>query len=137
MNSTETRGEIVEALKLDLVGPDNDHAFAHELLQQSPRRWYLTGFFVPSGAEQEMKSSGDDEMPPTTKNQPMTPAAKRWGCRMIRKSGETSRNAARNAWLRAEGNFAYKNDGIHVKAGKSWRRRAESKREIANQRITR
>jgi len=62
MNSTEIRCEIVEALRLDLVGPSNDHAFAHELLPQSPRRWYLTGFLVPNTAENTVKISGDDEM---------------------------------------------------------------------------
>ena len=62
MNSTQVRQELVEALRLDLVGPSNDHAFAHELLPQSPRRWYLTGFLVPSNADQEVKKSGDDEM---------------------------------------------------------------------------
>lgn len=62
MNSTSVRSELVETLRLDLVGPYNDHAFAHELLPQSPRRWYLTGFLVPRNAEQNVKQSGDDEM---------------------------------------------------------------------------
>lgn len=61
--STVVRENLVEALRLDLVGPSNEHAFAHELLPQSPRRWYLTGFLVPCKAEQEVKSSGDEEMP--------------------------------------------------------------------------
>jgi hypothetical protein len=47
MNSPAVRSELVEALKLDLVGPDNDHAFAHELLPDAPLRWYLSGFLVP------------------------------------------------------------------------------------------
>jgi hypothetical protein len=63
VNSAQVRSELVAALRLDLVGPSNDHAFAHELLPQSPRRWYLTGFLVPSHAEQSVKKSGDDEMP--------------------------------------------------------------------------
>jgi len=50
------RAEWVEALKLDLVGPDNPHAFAHELLPDPPSRWYLTGFLVPSEAPVEQKS---------------------------------------------------------------------------------
>ena len=62
MNSTEIRTQLVEALRLDLVGPTNDHAFAHELLPQSPRPWYLTGFLVPSKAERKVRESGDDEM---------------------------------------------------------------------------
>jgi hypothetical protein len=48
--SADIRAELVEALRLDLVGPDNDHAFAHELLLESPRRWYLSGFLVPRPA---------------------------------------------------------------------------------------
>ncbi|MGE3312881.1 MAG: DISARM system helicase DrmA [Limisphaerales bacterium] len=60
--ATEVRRQIVEALRIDLVGPANDHPFARELLPQSPRRWYLTGLLVPSQADQQVKSSGDDEM---------------------------------------------------------------------------
>jgi hypothetical protein len=60
---------MVQALKLDLVGPDNAHAFAHELLPDAPSRWYMCGFLVPSSAPTEQKSdetsadeidSGDD-----------------------------------------------------------------------------
>jgi hypothetical protein len=54
--SLTVRGEIVEALRLDLVGPDNNHAFAHELLPESPFRWYLTGFLVPKTAAVEQRS---------------------------------------------------------------------------------
>lgn len=56
MKSSEIRSEIVEALKLDLVGPDNTHAFAHELLPDPPTRWYLTGFLVPADAPLEQRS---------------------------------------------------------------------------------
>ena len=38
MNSVEVRTELIEALRLDLVGPDNRHAFANELLPESPSR---------------------------------------------------------------------------------------------------
>ena len=77
--SADIRAELVEALKLDLVGPDNDHAFAHELLPESPRRWYLTGFLVPCRAPEEQRTdlqaneeidfvgddvNGDDAGPP-------------------------------------------------------------------------
>jgi hypothetical protein len=70
---------MVEALRLDLVGPDNTHPFAHELLPESPRRWYLTGFLVPTSAPAEQRrdaesdeeidspaetSKGDDNAPP-------------------------------------------------------------------------
>ena len=56
MTSPEVRSELVEALKLDLVGPDNDHAFAHELLPDAPSRWYLSGFLVPSEAPADQKT---------------------------------------------------------------------------------
>lgn len=59
--SAEIRSKLVEALKLDLVGPDNAHPFAHEILPQSPRRWYLAGFLVPKAAPKEAKRSKDDE----------------------------------------------------------------------------
>jgi len=39
--SEQIRARLVESLRLDLVGPTNDHAFATELLPASPRRWYL------------------------------------------------------------------------------------------------
>lgn len=56
MDSTMVRAELVEALRLDLIGPDNDHAFAHELLPESPTRWYLTGFLVPRHAPEEQRT---------------------------------------------------------------------------------
>ncbi len=31
------RTELVEALRLDLVGPSNNHPFAHELLHEPPK----------------------------------------------------------------------------------------------------
>lgn len=48
--SEQIRARLVEALRLDLVGPTNDHAFANELQPEAPRRWYLTGYLV-SAAE--------------------------------------------------------------------------------------
>lgn len=60
--STHVRSQIREALSLDLVGPDNQHPFAHELLRSSPRRWYLTGFLVPFNAPLEARKAGDGEL---------------------------------------------------------------------------
>jgi hypothetical protein len=60
MTSVEIRSEVVEALKLDLVGPDNDHAFASELLRDPPSRWYLSGFLVPTEAPIEQRSDETD-----------------------------------------------------------------------------
>jgi len=56
MTSLEVRADLVQALRLDLVGPDNQHAFAAELLPESPSRWYLTGFLVPFDAPVEQKT---------------------------------------------------------------------------------
>ena len=50
MDSVEVRQQLLQTLRVDLVGPDNDHAFANELLPESPTRWYLTGFLVPTDA---------------------------------------------------------------------------------------
>lgn len=64
VTSASIRSELVEALRLDLVGPPNDHAFASELLRESPTRWYLTGFLVPSDApvEQRTDETANDEI---------------------------------------------------------------------------
>ncbi|RCK79935.1 MAG: hypothetical protein OZSIB_3804 [Candidatus Ozemobacter sibiricus] len=48
--SAQVRQGLVEALRLDLVGPDNDHPCARELLPEAPNRWYLTGYLVPTNA---------------------------------------------------------------------------------------
>jgi len=64
MTSIEVRADLVQALRLDLVGPNNSHAFAPELLPESPSRWYLTGFLVPSDApaEQRTDETSNDEI---------------------------------------------------------------------------
>ena len=53
-SSAVVRQELIDTLRLDLVGPWPDHEFAQELLPDagpgtSPSQWYLTGFIVPSG----------------------------------------------------------------------------------------
>ena len=50
MTFPQIPSELVEALKLDLVGPENDHAFAHELPPDVPSRWYLSGSLVTAEA---------------------------------------------------------------------------------------
>src|SRR5206468_12915858 len=57
--SSEVRNELVEALKLDLVGPWLGHAFAHELLPENPTRWYLTGYLVPEDAPVQHRSDAE------------------------------------------------------------------------------
>lgn len=50
-SSFEVREQLIETLRLDLIGPTNDHAFARELLPEPPTRWYLTGFLTPAAAD--------------------------------------------------------------------------------------
>jgi hypothetical protein len=56
MTPVEIRSDLTDALKLDLVGPNNDHVFASELLRDAPSRWYLSGFLVPTEAPIEQRS---------------------------------------------------------------------------------
>lgn len=60
--SQTVRSELVEALRLDLVGPDNDHPCARELLPEPPSRWYLTGFLSPAGTQLDDPDQGDDDI---------------------------------------------------------------------------
>ena len=63
LTSAAVREEMVESLWLDLIGPTNDHPFANELLPETPTRWYLTGFLVPTNAPDDQKfdeTSADD-----------------------------------------------------------------------------
>lgn len=71
MNPVDVRRQLVEALRLDLVGPGEvigQAAYAlcdaHELLPQRPSTWYLTGFLVPSeaDAEQRVDEQSADEL---------------------------------------------------------------------------
>ena len=56
MNSIEIRQDLVDALRLDLIGPDNGSALEREILPQAPSRWYLTGFLVPLEADEAQRS---------------------------------------------------------------------------------
>jgi hypothetical protein len=49
----------MQALRLDLIGPENGTELGAEILPQAPSRWYLTGFLVPLEAGEVQKS---DEM---------------------------------------------------------------------------
>ena len=57
--SDKVRSKLVEALKLDLVGPWPGHPFANELLPESPTRWYLTGYLVPDTAPIQQRSDAE------------------------------------------------------------------------------
>ncbi|MGH7556094.1 MAG: DISARM system helicase DrmA, partial [Longimicrobiales bacterium] len=54
--SLQIRDTLVDALRLDLIGPSPGHALEAEVLEQHPSRWYLTGFLVPTGASLEQRS---------------------------------------------------------------------------------
>src|SRR5688572_30756887 len=57
--AAEVRAKLVDALKLDLVGPWPGHAFESELLPESPTRWYLTGYLVPETAPVQHRSDAE------------------------------------------------------------------------------
>src|SRR5437667_8646376 len=60
--SLAVRERLVDAVKLDLVGPWVGHALSEERLPGwvRPSNWYLTGFLIPSGTPPE-KSADVDE----------------------------------------------------------------------------
>ena len=62
-DSPAVRDRIVDALRLDLVGPPAGHAPAAERLPGwvRPSNWYLTGFLVPSGLPPERCADADED----------------------------------------------------------------------------
>ena len=62
-NSLEVRERLVEALKLDLVGPCAGHGVADERLPGwvRPSNWYLTGFLIPLGTSPEKSADADED----------------------------------------------------------------------------
>ena len=61
--SVEVRENLVDALKLDLIGPGAGHELASERLPvyEAPSNWYLTGFLIPSGTPAAQSGSRDGE----------------------------------------------------------------------------
>jgi len=59
ITSAEVRFKLVEALKLDLVGPGQQIGDVAEILPQAPSRWYLTGFLAPLDAKPEQRTDAD------------------------------------------------------------------------------
>ncbi|MBK8257913.1 MAG: helicase [Polyangiaceae bacterium] len=61
--SNDVRHQLLEALRLDLVGPrtgDATHsAFQEEELPTAPSTWYLTGFLIPKDAPAHEKADSD------------------------------------------------------------------------------
>jgi hypothetical protein len=66
MTPVQVRHELVDALRLDLVGPDITRSLGtpDEVLPQPPSRWYLTGFLVPLEADETQRTdeSGTEEL---------------------------------------------------------------------------
>ena len=66
MNPVDVRSQLVDALRLDLIGPDVTRSLGmpDEVLPQPPSRWYLTGFLVPLEADvsQRAEETSVDEM---------------------------------------------------------------------------
>ncbi len=62
MKSVEVREDLINALRLDLIGPGPGHLHESETLPQAPSRWYLTGFLVPYEApESQRRDAVSDE----------------------------------------------------------------------------
>src|SRR5271169_6672692 len=69
-SSVEVRGHIVDLFRRDLIGPGaQDADLANERLNESPSRWYLTGFLAPAedalglqGAAAESDPAAQEEM---------------------------------------------------------------------------
>lgn len=62
-SSCEVRERLVEALRLDLLGPWEGHEYAEEKLPGwvRPSTWYLTGFLIPSGTPPEKSGDTDED----------------------------------------------------------------------------
>jgi hypothetical protein len=56
----DVRARLIDTFRRDLVGPhpENDRDLARERLNESPSRWYLTGFIAP--ADDPLTLAGDD-----------------------------------------------------------------------------
>jgi hypothetical protein len=67
--SVEIRAHIVDVFRRDLIGPgEQDADLANERLNESPSRWYLTGFLAP--AEDALGLDGvDDESDPAAQEE--------------------------------------------------------------------
>ncbi|MGC1308811.1 MAG: hypothetical protein WA885_16415 [Phormidesmis sp.] len=58
--SADVRASLIDALRLDLIGPSpDDTTHAHETIPQAPSRWYLSGFLVPYEAKLSDRSDPD------------------------------------------------------------------------------
>lgn len=64
MKSVEVRDTLVDALRLDLAGPEPSSPHEKETLPTPPSRWYLTGFLIPfeAPASQREDPTADDQL---------------------------------------------------------------------------
>ena len=62
-DSEDARARLVEALKLDLVGPWSGHEFDGEQLpgRERPSNWYVAGFIIPTGTPPERSGDADED----------------------------------------------------------------------------
>lgn len=51
----QVRQSLLDALQIDLIGPSGTLGDHREVLPQAPSRWYLTGFLVPTDADEEQR----------------------------------------------------------------------------------
>ncbi len=67
MEPIEVRSQLIDALRLDLVGPIGSLGTPNETLPQAPSRWYLTGFLVPTEADESQRAdpTADDDVDQT------------------------------------------------------------------------
>jgi hypothetical protein len=80
MTPAAIRNRLIDALRIDLVGP----ALPDEQLDQNPTRWYLTSFLAPLNAGPDQRGdlsqnealdlAGAPPRPPPTTRKPTTPA---------------------------------------------------------------
>ena len=60
----QVRACLLDALQVDLIGPSGPLGDPREVLPQAPSRWYLTGFLVPTDADEDQRfdPNSDDEV---------------------------------------------------------------------------
>ena len=63
-DSASVRDYLVDALRLDLIGPrPEDEALQSERLPMAPSRWYLTGFLAPTNApDAQLAQDAEEEL---------------------------------------------------------------------------
>ena len=61
--SRDVRDRLIDALRLDLVGPWAGHPSENERLWgwERPSQWYLTGFLIPAGTPPDKRGDADED----------------------------------------------------------------------------